>query len=409
MKRPKLGFLYLLTIPLLAGISPVTGIAIGGFNYTGFLWVFALVAGTLLIVSEKAFHRESRIHFPALIWLVWIGWVWLSLLWCEGLGYRNYQDAAQITMPLVVGLAASVFVRSEAQLRLLLRAFVITLPFLALLLAAEYVGLLGMDDPDGVSLAPRPLAHTVVMVACVLVAGFPPRFLTAAIGWAVCVALSVASESRMSSFALICIPILHPLQRNLLVKASVIGLVLLVGLGLFHTPAAQERFFYSGSGTVLDVLQGNFRGTGRFEAWPLILEEALKHPMLGHGVGTSRDFVPTVWFGVAHAHNDYLRVVFELGLVGLAIFLTAILWQFLDLWKRIKQTDGRVRCAFSAAWLGLCVFLVMAATGNPLVYSLSYMNLWFAVMGAAYGAAGAINEQRESNDVPLQQPELPRL
>ena len=48
-----------------------------------------------------------------------------------------------------------------------------------------------------------------------------------------------------------------------------------------------------------------FDSSGRFEAWPLILEEALQHAWLGHGVGTAQRFVPEVWPGVVAPHNDY--------------------------------------------------------------------------------------------------------
>src|SRR5262249_25720307 len=43
--RPSLGFLYLLGVPLAAGLATVEGVGIAGFNYTGLMWLFFLVSG----------------------------------------------------------------------------------------------------------------------------------------------------------------------------------------------------------------------------------------------------------------------------------------------------------------------------------------------------------------------------
>src|SRR5205085_6961999 len=86
--------------------------------------------------------------------------------------------------------------------------------------------------------------------------------------------------------------------------------------------------------------------------------------------------------------NDYLRVGFELGLVGLAIFLAVLAWQLGHLAVQIRRSRGVVRTAFTASWLGLLAFLISACTDNTLSYNLWYMDPLFAVMGAAYGVAG---------------------
>jgi O-antigen ligase len=87
-----------------------------------------------------------------------------------------------------------------------------------------------------------------------------------------------------------------------------------------------------------------------------------------------------------HAHNDYLRIGFELGLVGLTIFACVIAWQVLDLYLRLRRSTGVAQRGYAAALLGLLLFLVTACTDNPLVYNLWYMNPLFALLGAAYGA-----------------------
>jgi O-antigen ligase len=180
---------------------------------------------------------------------------------------------------------------------------------------------------------------------------------------------------------------LHPLYRSVLGKLALTVILAVIGLAVFHSDTFQRRFFHSGQGTLSDLWQGKFLSFGRFEAWPKIWAEAWQQPYLGHGVGSVNDFVPLVWPGMNHAHNDYLRIGFELGLVGLALFALVMGWQIVDLRRRLRQPSGAARRGLAAALLGLLMFLVTACTDNPLVYNLWYMDPLFALVGAAYGVA----------------------
>ena len=325
------------------------------------------------------------VHFPIGIYLLCGGYLWLSLSWCGELRLRNIQDAMQISMPLVVGVAASLFVRSEFQLDRLLRVFGLLLMMLVLIPVAERMGVLGTL---GMSMTPRPLALTAALVACVFMARIPTRLVGPLVVWAICIGLTVASGGRTGTLVLLLIPVLHPLYRTRLVNGAVVAFTAGLGVVLFYLPVFQERFFYEGSGTLTDVFQGDFLTFGRFEAWPDIWDEAWRRPYFGAGVGSVYDFVPTVWEGMHQAHNDYLRIGFELGLVGLGIFVCVMLWQLWNLRTQLRASEGIIRTAFAAAWLGLLVFLITGTTDNTLSYNLAYMNPLFAVLGAAYGVAG---------------------
>ena len=376
-QRPKLGFLYVLSVPLAAGVATVKEFGVAGINYTGLIWLFFLGVGLLLVFTEKAVHRDRPAAFPWAIWLAWFGWVWLSLLWCDVVDGRAVQDATQITMPLLVGIAASLFVRSEKQLRSLLVCFAVTLLLLILSTTADRVGLFESD--------PRVMGITAALIGCTFITGWPTRWVGPIAGWAACILLTVATGSRMATLALLLVPILHPGYRSLLVRTTVMLLTAGLGVGLFYTPVLQQRFFYEGSGTLAQLFQGDFLGFGRFDAWPIIWEEAWQRPFLGAGVSSTFRYVPTVWDEMTHVHNDYLKIGFEFGLVGLAIFLLVVLCQIIALKLRMRASQGTLRHAYAAGLLGVLIFLVVAATDNPLVYNLWFMNPLFALIGAAYG------------------------
>jgi hypothetical protein len=388
----RLGTLYILLTPLVAALGCMKGIDVGPMAYTGLLWMGMLGLGLAIFLTEKASHRGSTIAMPYRPWLVWIGYLWLSLAWCSPLSGRNVQDALQLTSPLLVGIVASLFIRTPEQVASLLKSFWLALVPLVGGVVLWKAGLIdGGEDEFAMGLAPRVMALTLCLIGAVCVTAWPSRKLLPLFGWGMCLLLTFVTGSRMATAALLLVPILHPLYRSLTLRLGMIASVLGLGVVLFHTSVFQERFFYSGSGTLTDLFQGNFLGFGRFEVWPTIWEDAWRNPVLGSGVGSVFTYVPTVWENMTHAHNDYLRIGFELGLVGLAIFLPLVVWQLVSLKRLLHTTTGPVRCAAAAGMIGLLLFLITALTDNPLIYNLWFMNPLFAVIGAAYGAARGLH------------------
>ncbi len=202
----------------------------------------------------------------------------------------------------------------------------------------------------------------------------------------------------MATVAILLLPVLNPITRHPLRKVGAAVIVGLVGFAIYCTPTFQERFFLDDSGGTSQIATGDFDSAGRFEAWPRIWEEALKRPWFGHGVGSAQEFVPLVWENAAHPCNDYLRVAFEFGAVGLTLFFSILCWQMFDLGRCARCSDGVLQQVFAGAWLGLAAFLIVASTDNPIVYNLWYMDPVFALVGAAYGVATA------RNDVPRSAP-----
>ena len=395
-KRPGLGFLYVLCVPLGAGLANVTNVRIADCSYILFLSTYFLLAGVLHILAGQALCKHRAIYLrPHPVWLPWFGYVWLSLAWCDGIGVHNAKAALFISMPLLMATAGSMFVLSEAQLRSLMRSFGVALALMCLCTAAAFLGMLEIDSfATGPALNPRPMAIATVLIGCVFIAGGPRRSVVPIAGWSVCILLAASTSGRMATAALLLALVLHPLYGGLRRRIVALLASALLGIALFQTTAFQERFFDSGRGSLSQLFSGEISGEGRFYAWPLIWEEAWKHPILGKGVYSSARFVPTIWPNMQSPHNEYLRIGFEFGIVGLALFLGAAVWQIIDLRKQIKRSDGIVRSAFAASLLGLFMFLITGCTDNPLGYSLWYMNPLFALMGAAYGVAARARERR---------------
>jgi len=381
-----LGLIYTLCVPLLAGVATVRGVDIAGYNYGGVLWVIAFVIGVLLLL-HSAIQPGQRVHFPVWPWSLWLGYMGLSFLWLDEPSYLQAQYALQLSMPVLVGILASLSVRTRPQLELLVRFYFLSLLLLLGFVGLCVVGVLSQDEMDPVFVAVRPLSLTAVVVGGLFIAGSKRNFSRAWLGWAVCLAITVVTGSRMASLAMLTLPILNPVTRNPLRMAAAILVVGLVGISVYSTSIFQERFFRDKAGGLGEIASGDFDSSGRFRSWPLLLEEGLERPWVGHGVGSVQIFVPSVWPEATHPMNDYLRVLFDLGSVGLMLFFGALGWQLWNLGREIRRTTGIVQQALGCAWLGLAAFLLVAITDNPIIYNVGYMDPVFALMGAAYAVA----------------------
>lgn len=390
--RPQVGFLYVLSIPVCAGLALAKGMDVGGFNYTGWMWMIELVVGMLILAADRALHRPYPVAFPYRPWLAWCGLVWLSLLWTDELERRHVQEAIQVTMPLLLGVIASVFIRSERQVDVLLRTF-----RWSFLVVAASALLANSAEGTGADLATglRPLGMTAALIGCVFLAEVPTKPLPSLTGWSACVVLNFVTGARTITLGLVLLLIFNPLVKGF-GKRLVFGAIIAgLGLGIFYSPQFQSRFFYSGHGDLSDLSGDNVQGSGRFDAWPYIWKKAWQRPIVGLGIGSAYEFVPKFWEDIHQVHNDYLRVGFELGLVGIAVFVPTLLWQTSRLWRGARNTTGATRCAFAAAFLGMLVFMINACTDNPLTYNIWFTDPLFVLIGAAYGAAQGTKQEMD--------------
>lgn len=92
--------------------------------------------------------------------------------------------------------------------------------------------------------------------------------------------------------------------------------------------------------------------SSREQIWIWTVNNFLEHPILGHGFAHS--FWPETIF--AHAHNFYLQVLFEQGVVGLAAFIAMLYAVIHAVWK--NREDRRILGSFALVIYILAVMLV---------------------------------------------------
>jgi exopolysaccharide production protein ExoQ len=169
------------------------------------------------------------------------------------------------------------------------------------------------------------------LVFSLLVLGSRELRAIALLGMALCIALVLASLSQASLIvAIACLAAVGALSAMQRLPRAKWPVVLLIGTMVVAWTgvwAMQHRE------SILTFLGRDLTFTGRTELWVVLLEKARIRPWLGYGYGAFwhgaagvSGEVQRVFYGwyPIHAHNGFLDLVLELGIVGLLIFLVPL-------------------------------------------------------------------------------------
>jgi len=142
-------------------------------------------------------------------------------------------------------------------------------------------------------------------------------------------------------------------------------------------------------GAAFGVLGKDATLTGRTGVWNYVVPEIAQHPLLGRGVsgfwrgwsgeGSARVWQYVTWHPV-HAHNGFLDLALDVGLVGLVIFLMGAAIVLRDSWARYRESNH-----FADAWplLFMAFLFVQSMTESVLVRSNSIFWMLYVFTAAS--------------------------
>jgi len=178
----------------------------------------------------------------------------------------------------------------------------------------------------------------VFAIALFLLNGFKGAYSATAIGFLIVGTASLLFLYRMKIY----------------VRQMATFLILMVALGLLF-------LFFADSLVPIatDIFHRDATFTGRTDIWRLVLEVASRNPMLGVGYGGYwglQDGMIYSTVGVREAHNGYLEVYLDAGMVGLALFFAFLLAHYLKALRKLND-------AHDWGLFGIC-FLMMTLMHN---------------------------------------------
>jgi hypothetical protein len=249
------------------------------------------------------------------------------------------------------------------------------------------------------------------ITASILAAWYAARYAQgetrALIYWAALATVPVLANTRTGMLAVaLTLPLTFaPLSTK---KRFVALMVLMVaGLVVFQSERIQSKMFFSGQGNLLDAgsglldlfsgteaESGDFATSGRKSINDTLVAGLEQAYWFGYGTNTTEDISMEI-AEVTHPHNDWLRIRYEYGMIGLLIFTMTLLTQI----RHALQRFRRLRYHGSAIFLyvGIGAFMPMALfmfSDNILLYAAWFGNLQFALLGLGYSALQSVKRER---------------
>ncbi len=170
------------------------------------------------------------------------------------------------------------------------------------------------------------------------------------IGLVLSLALLIASRSKTSIILSAAVPLVvcavTVLTRNLRIRPAA---VVLAAVGISCCAVVIALSFGLHSDTILHALFGGDTFTGRTDIWSFAWSEFLTRPFIGFGfngfwgVGTNSaaTYANNAFIvDILQAHEGYLDVLLETGLVGLAILIAFVLITLRNCSRVIRQRGG---------------------------------------------------------------------
>lgn len=363
-----------------------------GFNPTAFAWIMPLIVSLIVILSNA-----SKITFPFKIWIPWILWTGLYML------VSHEKNALQRTVMLhtgvVIGIAFSTFRPNLYFLDIFakgMRAY-----FFAILLLGFFSMSLGFNstsDSNAGNFAAG--ATTATLLSVWFVGRYSIGYSKSLFNYVLLGLVPYLCNTRMGMFA---VAMVFPLTFGPIgLKKRLASLLVIICLGLlaFKTEHVQSKMFYSGHGDYSDLFQGianlvsgsesdtsasDFATNGR-KSIAIALEDGLRaHYWMGNGANTTEAISFEV-AGVTHPHNDWLRIQYEYGIVGVIIFICTLILQIRSAYKVKQYAPPKIAipyyCLGAGAFIPMIFFML---SDNILLYVGWYGNVQFAALGLYYG------------------------
>ena len=126
--------------------------------------------------------------------------------------------------------------------------------------------------------------------------------------------------------------------------------------------------------------------------WREVFGIFLSRPLLGHGLGTTRYYAFEAYGTMKEAHNLYLGLAVELGILGLISFLGILYVLFKEtIWVYCNSRDGYFKTLSSSYLALLFILSVLVLCGGAFDLQVAFPLL--IVLGAAVGSAKRISER----------------
>ncbi|MCB0639317.1 MAG: hypothetical protein KDC54_21980 [Lewinella sp.] len=389
-RKPATVLLWALAAGLLVNFLPIFLPFDLGVPFSFLGWMIPLLASVYVLAN-----RPGAVRFPIGLWLPWMTWIVLYLV--QATVDNALQRSIMLLTPLLVGMAFSTLRVDEALLEtcdLWLRRF-------------AWIFLVGVGIASGLLVAGALYDHwgsaSGTITASLLATWFAARYAFTGqrrdlLIWALLALVPVAYITRMGILVIAATLPLTLAPWPALKRLMACAVLLFAGLAVFQLDRIQAKMFHSGQGTLEEAVQSamgvftgedtgtsDFRDNARKGMNQYFFEGVKDAYWLGHGANATEPILISQ-FDLQHPHNDWLRLQYEYGTLGMGLFALAMVLQAIHAWFSAKRLRGRARIFMLAGSGAFIPMAMLMLTDNVILYVAWFGNLHFAMLGLGYAA-----------------------
>jgi O-antigen ligase len=358
--------------------TPIGRLAVVAIQLFGFcLACFIVVASNW---TQAARHlRYSRWH------AVFIGFCMFSLVYASSTAY-GLRMIAKLLGPFLFMIATLATIRTEGEIQTMRKAILgsgVVIVALALIARAMGInsdpnvtetGLSGLGPPG---MGPPVFSAHMLPVAMLALATFLIRPRITGVALVIMSALAIIAALQRTSagalylgFSVIFLFGTRGLWRVLL---PVMGFAGLPALMIF-SPTFRRRMFFGDADSdklLADPTKAaaSVNGSGRFDLWDNMLGRFFSpHPITGSGIGSTQEYFYSHGGGGV-VHSEYVRLLCEVGIVGLLLFVLALIsyfWRLRTYASKFSRDSQRIPAL--AAIGSLVTYAIYCSTDNAFDY-----------------------------------------
>jgi O-antigen ligase len=382
------------------------GINVDGIRLIGFVFIMLIY---LSMKAKDAFNVASRFRLY-IIFLIFAG---ISITYTMGRPVDGFRLFFKLLYPFLIFIILQIEVKQMSDVRWIKESVIYGGIFVTLIGMINILrGNAFIKGLEGVTQYTAGLAHPNMISFYFLL-----LFLFSFINYvyykrkyyliiSVIFFLQIAiTFTRISMAALVVGLMIIVFRKQNILKGAVVATLILgiVFLALLNVPSIKNRMFYHPEKVTYKSMFSkpgevflNIRYTGRKNLWSYALENTFKKkPWTGSGLGSADIIIGREWeklginidvTGGVPVHNEYIRVLCEMGIVGLFIFLFSNLKFTIDQYRLLKKArrDPQL-CQFSLiAFVAMVCYLIISTTSNVFNWYAIFSQFVFAFMALAY-------------------------
>jgi hypothetical protein len=352
------------------------------------LWFGACLVVLFHLGKTSRYRKVLGFH------LLFLAYCAAALAWGPSIGY-GMRMFAKLSSVLLFLMLILLTISRRAQLRIMERLiFCSGLLLFFGALAAQIVGIsaskIGLTFPG---IGPSLFSALLVVVAILAVASAKyAHRVRNSFFVAILSAGTIAAFTRITIAALFvgCSTILFMGFKGVLrFLVPACSLVAFPALFLFNDTFKKRMFYGENEVTLAALIQdpavvvGHLHTSGRSNAWGSILERFFyPSPLMGSGLGATQDYYYSKSSGIGVIHSEYVRLLSEVGLAGVALFAVAMLAYLACLIRTYRRARSTDTARYALAAIGaLVAYLIYIATDNGFDYVTGFGIYVFALIG----------------------------